>query len=725
MSLDLSARIASAAAGLSSPDWIRATLLLSLIAAGQLTAVCIYLARGTRKAHFGFWAVAWLLYAGYRVMAYRLHTWPGQWAWLWIEFGCLGVSGLFLLLGMLHLTGHERRQSLVVAGVAGVMGWSGYAASALPESVWNAAPLMALLAGGCAWAGTHYGRKRPVTRANQLLAFSWFAWGFCSLLFTYVGVAGTAKGIEHLIMPVLTLLVGMALMLKEEAALAEDKYRGVLEGTAEALFLVDLWTQQVLDANKAACRLTKYSREELLRRTFLELCPDLRKNGESLLDVRSMFNTVFKPYSEFHILRADHSPVICEGDATLAQWRKQAVLQLTVREVDKSQTTNQLMRRTEKLSSLGQLVAGVAHELNNPLAVVVGYSQVMAKANDLDEKVRGNVLRILHESERAAKIVRDLLSFARPCEPQMTTVDVNRLICNVLDIRESDLRGHQIQDQVYLAPDLPPTKADAIQIEQVINNLISNSIHALDAKPPGERRLKITSEVCGFFIRVRVTDSGPGILPAVQEKIFDPFFTTKAPGKGTGLGLSISNTIMEEHHGRIWFESQPGRWTEFYVELPIVACEKPAETVGAPVDVQIEPPVAAVSPATEGRILIVDDEPGIREVLKDVLICSGFVVDTAANGQEALERISSNRYDLIISDLCMPEMDGPALYETVRNQDARLADRIIFVTGDTVSPKSRGFLERTGNRWLSKPFNIRDVEDTVHDVLGRSLQPVG
>jgi two-component system NtrC family sensor kinase len=405
-----------------------------------------------------------------------------------------------------------------------------------------------------------------------------------------------------------------------------------------------------------------------------------------------------------------------------AQWRKRAVMQLKVREVDKSCTANQLMRRTEKLSSLGQLVAGVAHELNNPLAVVMGYTQVMAKDEALDEKTKVNILRILHESERAAKIVRDLLSFARPCEPQMTTVDVNRLVGNVLDIRESDLRGHHIQDQVHLAPDLPLTKGDAIQIEQVINNLISNAIHALEFKPPAERRLKITTEVSGFFVRVTITDSGPGIPAAVRDKIFDPFFTTKPPGKGTGLGLSISNTILQEHHGRIWFESEPGRWTEFYVELPIVPVE---EKVAAPVAPAPEISESETLPVpAEQRLLVVDDEPGIRDVLKDVLSCSGYVVDTAFNGSDAVRQLSVTRYDLIISDLCMPEMDGEALFKTIQATDARLAGRIIFVTGDTVSPKSREFLDHSGNRWLSKPFNIRDVEDTVRSVLGGVLQEV-
>jgi len=717
-------RFTQIAAGCFSPTWVKASLLLSLMATSLLLAVCAYLARATRKGYFGLWMLGGTFFVGHLALSLALHHWPTLPVLAWAQLSVLGMSGVFLLLGMFDLTERPCHSSMMTGLMVAVWGWSYFAAFHLPPSWWNATPVLGVLVAAYVWAGVHFARERPASRASGLLTVGWFGLGLGTMVFAYVGVVPAGLVAGHVGTALLMLLVAMALMLREEATYSEDKYRSLIESTTDALFVVDLWTQQVLDVNKSACRLTKYPREELLKRTFLELCPDLRKNGDSLLDLRNMFNAVFKPHSEFHILRADHGPVICEGDASLSQWRKRAVIQLTVREVDKSRTTNQLMRRTEKLSSLGQLVAGVAHELNNPLAVVMGYAQVIAKHDDLDEKHRDNILRILHESERAAKIVRDLLSFARPCDPQLQPVDVNRLICNVLDIRETDLRDHQIQDQVYLASDLPRTKADPIQMEQVINNLISNAIHALDSTPAAERRLKITSEISGFFIRVTITDSGPGIPHSVRDRIFDPFFTTKAPGKGTGLGLSISNTIMQEHHGRIWFESEVGKWTEFYLELPIVSCDEEVKPAPKPVDGRPQPVVLTeiiTGGPTERRLLVVDDEPGIREVLKDVLLCSGYLVDTAANGNEALKQLTANRYDLIISDLCMPEMDGEALFQKVRDTDVQLASRIIFVTGDTVSPKSREFLDETGNRWLSKPFNIRDVEDTVKTVLGKTI----
>jgi CheY-like chemotaxis protein len=203
-----------------------------------------------------------------------------------------------------------------------------------------------------------------------------------------------------------------------------------------------------------------------------------------------------------------------------------------------------------------------------------------------------------------------------------------------------------------------------------------------------------------------------------MAKMFDPFFTTKPVGKGTGLGLSISRTILEEHHGSIWAESEPGKGATFHLDLPIVNCELPAAETAAPK----EPAVNGAS-TKEYRLLVVDDEPGIREVLEAILSGQGYRVTSATNGVEAVDCLKREHYDLIISDMCMPEMDGEGLYEAVHSKNPRLAERMLFVTGDVVSARSRSFLDRTGSRWLTKPFNIRDVEDLVAGSLKHA--PIG
>lgn len=501
-------------------------------------------------------------------------------------------------------------------------------------------------------------------------------------------------------------------LLEQEVTLSETKYRALYDSASDAIFLVDLETMEVLEANTSATQLLG-GRSARGQEHFLNLCPNLRGSDGTILQNKRMFDEVFGPSKEFLMTRLNGSTVACEGSANLVQYNKRPVLQLNVREITERKRLEQQLRQSEKLSALGQLVAGVAHELNNPLAVIMGYAQLLAKQKDHDPKLKTDVLKILRESERAAKIVRNLLTFARPREPQMTSVDINRLIAGVIETHEAELNACSIHINARLVPDLPATVADPHQLEQVFTNLFMNAVQALQEQPV-PRTIEVVTQLDGQTIRIAVSDNGPGISPEIVSKIFDPFFTTKPPGKGTGLGLSISHSIIQEHRGRIWVQSERGKGAKFHVELPLI--RRTAETSCEPVGSD-ETKLAPPSQSNASRLLVVDDEPGIVEVLCCALSDSGFNVDTANNGNQALERIADNRYDVIISDLCMPGTDGEMLYKRVRESDPDLARRIIFVTGDTVSVKSRTFLEWTGNRWFSKPFNIAELEKAVVNFL--------
>jgi two-component system NtrC family sensor kinase len=242
--------------------------------------------------------------------------------------------------------------------------------------------------------------------------------------------------------------------------------------------------------------------------------------------------------------------------------------------------------------------------------------------------------------------------------------------------------------------------------------LVANAIQALEGQAkPGT--VEVATQQCGDRIRISVADNGPGIPVQIVEKIFDPFFTTKGPGKGTGLGLSICYSIIEEHKGRIWVESEVGKGTRFIAELPVTTspravAEKPAD------DGDRDVPLPEARP---WRLLLVDDEPGILDVMSEALKSVGYRADTASNGAEALAQIASQEYDLIISDLCMPEVTGEELYSAISQSHPHLQSRIIFVTGDTVSPATRRFLEQSRTRWLSKPFQISDIERLVASCL--------
>jgi PAS domain S-box-containing protein len=720
-------------------EWVKAALVLALFTTWVVIGLFAYLNHYTKKAYFSLWTVAWMFYAVWLAACIGLEESPYTPFLVMARRACIGISALFMFWGSFQLTYGARNRRELGMGVILIVIWSYVAAYKVVDRVWITIPVFVLLAAASVYTGLVYFRFGKRYRGAHILAAGFVLWGFHLLGFPFqemLSPSFVATG--YVTSSILSLLIAMGMvvqvleqarernetlleefkkgiatrrLLEQEVTVSEQKYQALFESASDAIFLVDLETLEVLEANQSAERLTNRNAPELIGRSYLDLCPDLKVESKSLLENKKAFETLFGPSAEFQMVRSNGAHVTCEGSANLVQYNKRPVLQINVREITERKEMETQLRRGEKLSALGQLIAGVAHELNNPLAVIMGYSQIMTKQRSMEARAKTDMLKILHESERAAKIVRNLLTFARPREPQMSVVDINRLVNGVLTIHDTHLQGGDIELVKRLAPNLPKTKADPNQIEQVVTNLVTNAIQALMSHA-GARKLEISTEIVNSAIRIAVADSGPGIQQDIITKIFDPFFTTKAPGKGTGLGLSISYSIVEEHRGRIWVQSQCGKGAKFFVELPIVACP---DALDIPEPVAAEP--TRDPQATQRRLLIVDDEPGIVEVLKEVLGGSGYLVETATNGADALNRISAGRFDLIISDLCMPEVDGQKLYKTVRDAYPNLAKRIIFVTGDTVSSNSRAFLEWTGNRWFSKPFNIREIEQVVGNFL--------
>jgi two-component system NtrC family sensor kinase len=370
--------------------------------------------------------------------------------------------------------------------------------------------------------------------------------------------------------------------------------------------------------------------------------------------------------------------------------------------------------QSEKMSSIGQLVSGVAHELNNPLTGIMGFSQLLL-LKDLEPATRQQVETIYQEAERASKIVANLLTFARRREARKESANLNTLIERVLELRNYDLRVRNIDVVQDFDPDLPGTMVDTNQILQVLLNIIINAEQAmrpgLDDGGQGTLRIS-TRTVRAGVVAASFADSGPGMSQETLRRIFDPFFTTKEAGDGTGLGLTISYGIVEEHGGRIWAESTSSGST-FHVELPVLtgapaAPSRPREDV----------PVAA-SKTDRRRILVVDDEEAIQQLLTGVLEMDGHDVAVANNGREALDRVGKEAFDLIITDIKMPVMGGPDMYRRLRDDRNPLAERVIFITGDTVAPDTRKFLQDIDNTVLAKPFRLRDVRESVASALTR------
>jgi PAS domain S-box-containing protein len=369
-----------------------------------------------------------------------------------------------------------------------------------------------------------------------------------------------------------------------------------------------------------------------------------------------------------------------------------------VRDVtDEHRLTEQLLRQ-EKLAAIGQLVSGVAHELNNPLAGVMAFAQLLLAGPGLEEEQRQSVETIHQESRRAAKIVSNLLTFARQHPPARVATDINQVLLDTLELRRYALRLHEIEVETALDDALPLTWADSSQVQQVLLNLIGNAEQAL-IDWEGARRIRVTTGRREEMLVITIADSGPGIPEALIAQVFNPFFTTKPVGQGTGLGLSISDGIVREHRGRIRVTSVPGEGATFIVELPITMATTP-----------LPASVPARARRTSARaILIVDDEASLRGALSSYLSAEGHRPDAVHTVRDARDRITGRRYDLLLLDLHLPDGTGLALWQDLARRDPGLADRVVFMTADLESAEMAEALRQTGRPVLRKPFTFDEL----------------
>jgi two-component system NtrC family sensor kinase len=357
--------------------------------------------------------------------------------------------------------------------------------------------------------------------------------------------------------------------------------------------------------------------------------------------------------------------------------------------------------QAEKLSALGVLVSGVAHELNNPLAVVLGRAQLLLRG-ELDERTRRALETVQIQADRMKRIIQHLLTVARKSPPERRWVDLNALLRETVELRVYQMRVNNIEVRWDLDGALPQIFADPHQLGQVFLNLVTNAEQAMAGR---SGTLTIGTERIGEAIRVRVADTGSGIAPEHLPRIFDPFFTTKPVGRGTGLGLSVSYGIVAGHGGRIWAESRPGHGAVFFVELPLVT-EGPAESA--------EGPPVPVPSAIGGRdILLVDDEAEVRDVLTELLELDGHRVEAVGSGEEALARLRRRNYDVILTDIRMPGLDGRTLCRRLADEQPALLRRVIFVTGDTANAETQALLQETRRPHVAKPVTLESLREAV------------
>lgn len=494
---------------------------------------------------------------------------------------------------------------------------------------------------------------------------------------------------------------------QDTLARSEARYRHLVESASDAIVTLDA-NGRFTTVNHAAENISGYKREELVGQWFAPMLPDddlpkaLGHFQQALSGETGLFESQFyRKDGEVRIISITYS----------TPQKDEEVLCL-IRDVTDQKMLQEQLIQSEKMSAIGQLVSGVAHELNNPLAGISAFAQLLLAEKRFPPDQRTAAETIYSEARRASRIVQNLLTFARQHKAEKVPTALNQVLDDTLELRGYELRVRGIDVRREYDESLPDTMADAHQLQQVFLNLITNAEQAMEQRDGHHHRLTVRTRRSGTAIRIEVEDTGGGIPPNLIERIFNPFFTTKPTGSGTGLGLSISLGIVREHEGKIWAENAVGAGgsgsaggARFIVEIPVTEPHTSGEHAAT----------TPVQPLGNDslRVLVVDDEASVRVSLQRYLAGKGHQVETTASGEDALVRLKGTKYDAVIVDMRMPDLSGEQLFERLRSTDPSHAERVIFTTGDLVNEQMRRFLDGTGRPCVPKPFEFASFDQAL------------
>jgi two-component system NtrC family sensor kinase len=526
--------------------------------------------------------------------------------------------------------------------------------------------------------------------------------------------------------------------LVENLRQAEWRFRTLFRAAPDAVFTV-LQSGRIREANDAVRDVTGFDARQAVGRAFVDLVVEAdRARLQEALD-KAFSGTparleviIAAPPDAFAAVSAS------TGSRVSRQTRRHVALAISklpqadppsVLLVGRDMTGEREMRvrlmESDRLAAVGELVAGVAHEVNNPLSSISAFAQLLLRDGALTASQRDSVDVIRAEALRASQVVKDLLAFARRSEPQREPLDLNGVVGRTLRMRGYQLSSSNVGLELALAPDLPAVVGDARQLQQVCLNLVTNAIQAMAPLGGGTLAVSTRAEAGGARVVLEMRDTGPGIPEGARERIFEPFFTTKKEGEGTGLGLSVSYGIVNAHGGTIEVADTSGAGTTFRVTLPAADGQDSAPSTLR----RASGPLSLRSPLAGTRLLFVDDEPALRTGMEAFGALRGFTVLSAPDGRAALDLVRKTGVDAIVCDLRMPGMDGLAFLEQLRRERPGLAARTIFLTGDVLHasagstgapgpelPSSLG-LGTARQPVLAKPFAFEKLEEMLVTIL--------
>ncbi len=484
-----------------------------------------------------------------------------------------------------------------------------------------------------------------------------------------------------------------------------SRFRSVVNSMTDGIVVTDL-SGQVLITNPAAERIISQLKLRRVKEFGKSLgSKELLKGISAVKKGDTSFFSQEIPFNRHQmILNVIISPML-----DMKENRTGIVFVLS--DITKQRQLQEQIIQTEKLSALGELISGVSHELNNPLASVIGYAQLL-QSTPVSTEMKKKLDIIYGESKRCQRIVQDLLTFARKHAYEKKKMDIWSAIDSVIQLLAYQFKVNSIILERRQSKEPPYIIGDFHQIQQVFLNLLNNALQAL-LEVRRKRTIVIKTDVADGKVIIEVRDNGSGIRKEHLGKVFDPFFTTKELGSGTGLGLSIARSTIKEHGGDIEVSSMCGKGTTFVVKIPALRA--------ADSHVQRTKQLESSSIGSMGKkILVVDDEKKIYHIIQEALERDGHMIGYACDGETALEALKQDAFDMIISDFKMPEMDGKELFIRVNRKYPHLKEKFIFITGDIANPATSRFLKKRKAKFLTKPFDLDDIRKVISETFQRS-----
>ena len=717
------------------PEWIKSALVLALITVWMVIVLFTYMNYTTRRFHLSLWTVAWMFYSVYLAASIGLQESPHTPFLTMISRACIGISALFMFWGSFDLTGLKRSQRELALGTILIVIWSYFAAYRVQDGLWLTLPVFLLLAGAGVYTGILYMQTRRRSRGSIILGTGFLLWGMHLIGFPLAGESQVLMAGAYLTSAILALWIVVGMVVEDNVHLSEHDYHALFDSSGDAIFLLDSNTLRILGANQTALRLSGRGVNELTGRELLELCPELRPTGAPA-DGYAITAAVNEPGREVRFLRPDGSEFLCEGSARLVHCPKGPVLLLSVHDISARKQTEQSLREStcqlghtvaelretqkqlvqqERLRALAQMASGVAHDFNNVLAKILGFNELLLawpeNLND-KEKVKKYLQMTSAAAQEAVSIVNRLREFYRHRKESEVyqAIDVNETVTQAIVMSQPRWKDQMMAHGATVLVDtelrdVPAVRGSESDLREVLINLLFN---AVDAMPQGGA-IAVATGTEGDSVIIEVRDAGRGMTDEVRQHCFEPFFTTKGE-RGTGLGLAIVYGIVQRHGGTIDIQSEVGKGTVVVIRLPGLRTE------GG------EPPTDGAARLRPLRVLLVEDEPQVRDIEAEYLRGDGHSVETAANGREAVERFNQGRFDVVVADRAMPDMNGDQMTSAIKKVSPHTP--VVMVTGFADMPMDGIGPTHQPDLILRKPITQTALRQAVARVLAADPPPV-